>query len=129
MHKSVQISSSKMIKKKGFKNNILENYFKDTTIYEKPLRITQKQIKSSNLLMTMEDVEKDVIPVHSNKRELVLQLNIPWEYRGKKYQLLLSTFRINETSSRKTIQKLLKVYPKDIFNLDYLQQYWVFDEE
>ena len=118
-----------MIKKKGFKNNILENYFKDTTIYEKPLRITQKQIKSSNLLMTMEDVEKDVIPVHSNKRELVLQLNIPWEYRGKKYQLLLSTFRINETSSRKTIQKLLKVYPKDIFNLDYLQQYWVFDEE
>ena len=129
MHKSVQISSSKMIKKKGFKNNILENYFKDTTIYEKPLRITQKQIKSSNLLMTMEDVEKDVIPVHSNKRELVLQLNIPWEYRGKKYQLLLSTFRINETSSRKTIQKLLKVYPKDIFNLDYLQQYWLFDEE
>ena len=129
MHKSVQISSSKKIKKKGFKNNILENYFKDTTIYEKPLRITQKQIKSSNLLMTMEDVEKDVIPVHSNKRELVLQLNIPWEYRGKKYQLLLSTFRINETSSRKTIQKLLKAYPKDIFNLDYLQQYWVFDEE
>ena len=42
--------------------------------------------------MTMEDVEKDVIPVHSNKRELVLELNIPWEYRGKNinccYQLL-----------------------------------------
>ena len=79
--------------------------------------------------MTMEDVEKDVIPVHSNKRESVLQLNIPWGCRGKKYKLLLSTFRNNNISSRKTINKLLKVYPKDVFNLDYLQQYWVFDEE
>ena len=33
----------------------------------------------------MEDVEKDVIPVHSNKRESFLGLNIsfPWRYKGK----------------------------------------------
>ena len=42
--------------------------------------------------MTMEDVEKDVIPVHSNKRELVLQLNILWEYRGKKISIAVINF-------------------------------------
>ena len=42
----------------------------------------------------MEDVEKDVIPLHSNKKEFFLGLNIsfPWRYRGKKFKLLLSTF-------------------------------------
>ena len=80
--------------KKGFKNNILENDFKDKSRYEKPLRLTQKQIKSKKFCVTMEDVEKDVIPVHSNKRESFLGLNIsfPWGYRGKNindyYQLL-----------------------------------------
>ena len=36
--------------------------------------------------MIMEDVEKDVIPVHSNKRESFLRLNISflWGYKGKK---------------------------------------------
>ena len=60
----------------------------------------------------MEDVEKDVIPVHSNKRESFLGLNIsfPWRYRGKKYKLLLSTFRNNSTPSRKIINELLKSY-------------------
>ena len=62
--------------KKGFKNNRLENDFKDTTLYEKPLRTTQKQIKSTNRFMAIEDVEKDVILVHSNKRESFLGLNI-----------------------------------------------------
>ena len=33
--------------KKGFKRNILENDFKETTLYGKPLRLTQKQIKSN----------------------------------------------------------------------------------
>ena len=35
--------------------------------------------------MTMEDVEKDVIPVYSNKKESFLgfQESFPWEYRGK----------------------------------------------
>ena len=35
--------------------------------------------------MRMEDVEKDVIPVYSNKRESFSGLNIPfpWEYRRK----------------------------------------------
>ena len=80
--------------KKGFKNNILENDLKDVTLYEKPLRLTQKQIKSKEFCMTMEDVEKDVIPVHSNKRESFLGLNIsfPWDVEGKNindyYQLL-----------------------------------------
>ena len=80
--------------KKGFKNDILKNDFKDVTLYEKPLRLIQKQIKSKNLNMTMEDVEKDVIPLHSNKREPFLGLNIsfPRGYRGTKYKLLLSTF-------------------------------------
>ena len=61
---------------------------KDVTLYEKPLRLTQKQIKSKEFCMTMEDVEKDVIPVHSNKRESFLGLNIsfPWGYRGKKHK-------------------------------------------
>ena len=39
----------KHTKKKGFKNNILQNDLKDTTLYVKPVRITEKQIKSSNL--------------------------------------------------------------------------------
>ena len=55
--------------KKGFKNNILESDFKDVTLYKKPLRLAQKQIKSTNLCMTMEDVEKDFILVYSNKRK------------------------------------------------------------
>ena len=35
--------------------------------------------------MIMEDMEKDVIPVHSNKIESFLGLNIsfPWGYKGK----------------------------------------------
>ena len=31
--------------------------------------------------------------------------------------------------SRKIINELLKIYPKDLFNYDYLEQYWVFDTE
>ena len=83
--------------KKGFKNNILENDFEDVSLYEIPLRSTQKQVKSKNLCMTMEDVEKKLIPVYSNKRESFLGLNIsfPWGYMGKEYELLLSKFRKN----------------------------------
>ena len=79
----------------------------------------------------MEDVEKDVIPVSSNKRESFLGLYISflWGYRGKKYKLLLSTFMNNSISSRRTINELLKRYPKDLFNFDYLKQYWVFHTE
>ena len=49
--------------------------------------------------MTTEDVEKDVISVNSNKRESFLGLNksFVWEYRRKKYKLLLSIFRNNNT--------------------------------
>ena len=51
----------------------------------------------------MEDIEKDVILVYSNKREsfLVLHKSFPWGYRGKKYKLLLSTFWNNNAPSRK----------------------------
>ena len=66
----------------------------------------------------MEDVEKDVIPCQSF---LGLYISFPWGYRGKKYKLLLSTFRNNSIPSRKTIQ------PYDLFNVEYLEQYWVFD--
>ena len=47
--------------------------------------------------MTMEDVEKKVILVSSNKREsfLGLYISFPWGYKGKKYELFLSTFRNN----------------------------------
>ena len=47
--------------------------------------------------MTTEDVKKDVISVNSNKRESFLGLNksFVWEYRRKKYKLLLSIFRNN----------------------------------
>ena len=71
--------------------------------------------------MTMDDVEKDVIHLISNKRESFfgLYISFPWGYRGKKYKLLLSTFRNNSISSRKTKNKLLKIYPKDLFNFDY----------
>ena len=126
-YKEKRINQCRSVKakrlKKAFKNNGLENDFKDTILYEKPLRITQKQIKSTNLFMTTEDVEKDVILVHSNKRELFLGLNISWGYRGKKYQLLLSTLRNNNTPSRNTIRELWNVYPIELFNLVYLQQY------
>ena len=81
--------------------------------------------------MTMVDVEKDVIPLISNKREsfLGLYISFPWGYRDKKYELLLSTFRNNSTPSRQKINELLKSYPTDLFNFDYLEQYWVFDTE
>ena len=81
--------------------------------------------------MTVVDVEKDVIPLISNKREsfLGLYISFPWGYRGKKYELLLSTFRNNSTPSRQKINELLKSYPTDLFNFDYLEQYWVFDTE
>ena len=81
--------------------------------------------------MTMVDVKKDVIPLISNKREsfLGLYISFPWGYRGKKYELLLSTFRNNSTPSRQKINELLKSYPTDLFNFDYLEQYWVFDTE
>ena len=83
------------------KNNILENDFKNITLYEKPIRLTQKQIKSKNLSMTMEDV----IPVYSNKRESFLGLNKSFTlgYRGKKYKLLLLKFINNNIPSRKTM--------------------------
>ena len=55
--------------------------------------------------MTTEDVEKDVILAHSNKRESFLGLNISWGYRGKKYKLLLSNLRNNNTPSRNTIRE------------------------
>ena len=117
--------------KKGFKNNILESDFKDVTLYKKPLRLAQKQIKSTNFCMTMEDVEKDFILVYSNKRKSFLGLNIsfPWGYRGKKYELLLSKFRKNDIPSRKTINELLKIYSTSLFNLDYLEQYWKFEDK
>ena len=40
--------------------------------------------------MTIEDVEKDVILAFSNQRDSILGLYIsfPWEYRGKRYELL-----------------------------------------
>ena len=79
----------------------------------------------------MEDVEKDVISVNSNKRESFLGLNksFVWGYRRKKYKLLLPIFRNNNTPSRKIINDLLKIYPTSVFNFDYLKQYWVFDNE
>ena len=91
--------------KRGFKKYILENGFKNVTLYEEPFRLTQKQIKSKNHTMTMEGVAKDVMPLISNKRESFLGLHIsfPWRYRGKKYNLLLSIFRNNSIPSRKTI--------------------------
>ena len=54
-------------------------------ILKMQLRLTQKQIKSKNLNLTIEDVEKDVIPVSSNKRQSFLGLytTFPWGYRGK----------------------------------------------
>ena len=47
--------------------------------------------------MKMEDVEKDITPVSSNKRESFLgsYISFPWGYRGKKHDSLLSTFRNN----------------------------------
>ena len=117
--------------KRGFKNNISEDHFKNVTLDEKPFRVTEKQIKSKNLNMTLEDVEKDVIPVYSNKRESFLGLHksFPWGYRRKKYNLLLLTFRNNNAPSRKAINKLLKIYLINLFNFDYLEQYRVFDNE
>ena len=48
--------------------------------------MTQKQIKSQNRTMTIEDVEEDVILAFSNKRDSILGLYIsfPWGYKGKK---------------------------------------------
>ena len=60
--------------------------------------------------MTMEDVEKDVISVNSNKRKSFLGLNKSFVrgYRRKKYKLLLPLFRKNNTPSRKIINDFIK---------------------
>ena len=81
--------------------------------------------------MTKEDVEKDVIPLISNKREsfLGLYISFAWGYRVEKYKLLLSTFGNNSTPSKQEIDELLKIYPCDLFNFVYLEQYWGFDNE
>ena len=50
-------------------------------------------------------------------------------YRSKKYKSLLSTSRNNSTPSKQKINELLKTYPHDLLNFDYLEQYWVFDTE
>lgn len=57
--------------------------------------------------MTMEDAEKDVIPMSSNKRESFSGLHISflWEYRGQKYKFLLSTFRNNFTPLKQEINE------------------------
>ena len=66
--------------KRGFEKEILGNDFKKISLNEKPLRLTQKQIKSKNFKMTMEYVEKDVVPLISNKRESLLgvYISFPW---------------------------------------------------
>ena len=89
--------------KRGFKKYNSDSNFKSVTLYEKSLRIIQKQIKSKNFNMTMENVDKDVIRLISNKRELFLGLSVsfPWGCRGKKYILLLSTFRNNTTFKKR----------------------------
>ena len=71
----------------------------------------------------MEDVEKNVILVSSNKREsfLGLYISFPWGHKGKNYELFLSTFRNNSIPSRITINDLLKIYPRDLFNFGYLE--------
>ena len=53
--------------------------------------------------MKMEDVEKGVAPVSSNKRESFLgsYISFPWGYRGKKHDSLLATFRNNSIPPRK----------------------------
>ena len=65
-------------------------------LYEGLLRLTQKQIKSKDLTMTMEDVEKDAIPVSSNKRESFqgLHISFPWntEVKNMIYDLLYILF-------------------------------------
>ena len=70
--------------------------------------------------MTMEDVEKDVISIYSNKRESFLGLNksFAWGYRAKKYKLLLSKLT-NNIASRKTISELLKIYLIHLFTFDF----------
>ena len=36
-----------------------------------PIKVKQKQIKSKNLNMAIEDIKKDVIPISSNKKESI----------------------------------------------------------
>ena len=36
-----------------------------------PIKIKQKQIKSKNLNMAIEDIKKDVTPISSNKKESI----------------------------------------------------------
>ena len=65
--------------KREFNKEILENDFKNVTLYEKPFRLSPKKTKSKNFNMTMEDVEKDVIGLISNKRESFLRLYISFQ--------------------------------------------------
>ena len=68
---------------------------------------------------------------------LLIKENHFWDYtfrfhrdiEVKKYESLLSTFRNNSIPSRKTINELLKIYPKDLFGFDYFEQYCVSDTE
>ena len=79
----------------------------------------------------MKYVEKDIIPSVSNKKEsfLGVYISFPWWYRGRKYKLILTTFRKYDTPSKKVIDQLLKTYLSNLFNFDYLKQYWLFHTE
>ena len=107
--------------KRGFKKEILENGFKDVTLYEKPLRLTQKQIKLRNFRMTMEDVNKDVIPLISNKRESFLSYtfhfhgDIEVKNTNCYYQHLEIILHLP------ILDELLKIYCSDLFTFDYLK--------
>ena len=47
-----------------------------------------------------------------------------------KYKLLLSTLKKKkDTTSKKVIDELIEIYPINLFNFDYLKQYWLFDTE
>lgn len=67
--------------KKGYENKISKDDFKNVAFYEKPLRISKKIIIiSKNFQMIMEDVEKDVITIQSNKRESFSGLSFAFQW-------------------------------------------------
>ena len=47
----------------------------------------------------------------------------------EKKKLLLSVFRKNDIPSRIIVNELLEIYPKQLLNLNYLEQFWKFEHK
>lgn len=74
----------------GFQNKIDHKDFMNAIITNKPRTLEQLIITSKTFYMSMDNTNKEVIPVSTNKRQFFdgLSTSFAWGYKGEKYQEL-----------------------------------------